>query len=140
MGFVEVAVNSGLPHRDAFSYAEPEGVTLQVGDDTVTATPRALRDVWYGQYVILWQTPPDYHGNIKSGDTHPTVGWLRVQLSGLTGVSLDSSEPDHFDRNLETAVREFQNAEGLLTDGIVGPATWIRVANRLNLPAPNLDG
>ncbi len=32
MGFVEVAVNSGLPHRDAFSYAEPEGVALQVGD------------------------------------------------------------------------------------------------------------
>src|SRR5689334_502649 len=32
MGFVEVAVNSGLPHRGAFSYAVPEGMTLAVGD------------------------------------------------------------------------------------------------------------
>ena len=45
-----------------------------------------------------------------------------------------------FDVDLEAAVLEFQAAEGLLTDGIVGPATWIRVADRLNLPAPNLDG
>src|SRR6185295_19132360 len=32
MGFVEVAVNSGLPHRGSFSYAVPEGMTLAVGD------------------------------------------------------------------------------------------------------------
>ena len=31
-------------------------------------------------------------------------------------------------------------AEGLLTDGIVGPATWIRLADRLNLPQPSLAG
>src|SRR3954453_1184833 len=32
MGFVEVAVNSGLPHRGSFSYAVPEGMSLAVGD------------------------------------------------------------------------------------------------------------
>ena len=32
MAFVEVAVNSGLPHRQTFSYAVPEGMTLQPGD------------------------------------------------------------------------------------------------------------
>jgi primosomal protein N' (replication factor Y) len=32
MAFVEVAVNSGLPHRQTFSYAVPAGMTLQVGD------------------------------------------------------------------------------------------------------------
>ena len=32
MAFVEVAVNSGLPHRQSFSYAVPEGMTLQPGD------------------------------------------------------------------------------------------------------------
>ncbi|HLF79511.1 MAG TPA: hypothetical protein VJB57_18675, partial [Dehalococcoidia bacterium] len=32
MGFVEVAVNSGLPHRQTFSYAMPEGVVLTAGD------------------------------------------------------------------------------------------------------------
>jgi primosomal protein N' (replication factor Y) (superfamily II helicase) len=32
MAFVEVAVNSGLPQRQSFSYAVPEGMTLQAGD------------------------------------------------------------------------------------------------------------
>src|SRR3972149_6562949 len=32
MAFVEVAVNSGLPHRQTFSYAVPEGMTLAAGD------------------------------------------------------------------------------------------------------------
>jgi primosomal protein N' (replication factor Y) (superfamily II helicase) len=32
MPFVEVAVNSGLPHRQNFSYAVPDGMTLQPGD------------------------------------------------------------------------------------------------------------
>jgi primosomal protein N' (replication factor Y) (superfamily II helicase) len=32
MPFVEVAVNSGLPHRQSFSYAMPDGMTLQPGD------------------------------------------------------------------------------------------------------------
>ena len=30
--FVDVAVNSGLPHRGAFSYAVPQGMTLAAGD------------------------------------------------------------------------------------------------------------
>jgi primosomal protein N' (replication factor Y) len=32
MPFVEVAVNSGLPHRQTFSYAVPDGMTLVPGD------------------------------------------------------------------------------------------------------------
>lgn len=128
------------PYYAALTRRHGDDLILHVGDDTLTITPRALRDVWYGQYVLLWQTPPDYHGNIANGDTHPSVGWLRERLSGLVSTPLESLSPNDFDSDLESAVREFQHAEGLLTDGIVGPATWIRVADRLNLPAPNLDG
>src|SRR5688572_14676858 len=32
MTFVEVAVNSGLPHKGSFSYAVPDGMTLVTGD------------------------------------------------------------------------------------------------------------
>jgi len=32
MPYAEVAVNSGAPHRETFSYAVPEGMTLQPGD------------------------------------------------------------------------------------------------------------
>jgi general secretion pathway protein A len=149
---LELWDNQAGPYYAALIGSQGADLTLQVGDETLTSTPRALREVWYGQYVLLWQTPPGYHGNIRAGDTHRTVGWLRSQLSQLVSTPVQHStenskdpsaagwSPDFFDAALDTAVREFQNAEGLLTDGIVGPATWIRVADRLNLPAPNLDG
>ena len=128
------------PYYVALTSRHGDRLVLRVGDKTVTATPRSLREVWHGQYVLLWQTPPNYHGSIRTGDSNETVGWLRDQLSSLVGTSLDNARPNVFDVDLEAAVLEFQAAEGLLTDGIVGPATWIRVADRLNLPAPNLDG
>ncbi len=42
MAFVEVAVNSGLPHRQAFSYAVPEGMTLEAGDGVFVPFGRRL--------------------------------------------------------------------------------------------------
>ncbi len=89
---------------------------------------------------MLWQTPPGYYGSLRAGQSHRTVAWLRQQLSSLVNRSLDSPIPDLFDENLHEAVLEFQAAEGLTTDGIVGPATWIKLANRLQLPQPSLAG
>ena len=112
---------------------------LQYGAERMTTTPRALGELWHGQFVLLWQTPPDYRGALKQGDVHATVGWLRQQLAPLVSTPIDSASPNRFDAGLDGAVREFQTGEGLATDGIVGPATWIRLANRLALPAPKLD-
>ena len=42
MPFVEVAVNSGLPHRQTFSYAVPPDLTLQAGDGVIVPFGRRL--------------------------------------------------------------------------------------------------
>lgn len=115
-------------------------VRLHIGSETVETTQRELREQWAGNYVVLWQTPPGYYGSLRTGQSHETVGWLRQQLSSLVNQSLASPRPDLFDDNLYQAVLEFQATEGLTTDGIVGPATWIKLANRLHLPQPNLAG
>ena len=113
---------------------------LQVGDQRLETTQRALRDQWAGSYVVLWQTPPGYQGSLRAGQTHETVGWLRQQLSGLVDSPLISTVPNRFDEGLRDAVMAFQRREGLTADGIVGPATWIRLATRLRLPQPSLAG
>jgi general secretion pathway protein A len=128
------------PYFAAVTHIHDGNMTLHLGDTVLTVTPKALRDVWFGQYVVLWQTPPQYRGSISRGNTHPTVSWLRVQLEALVSDDLSSGRPEYFDPRLDEAVRDFQGSEGLLTDGIVGPATWIRLAARLDLPAPKLDG
>ena len=136
---LELWDSEGAPYFAAVTQMREDELTLHLGDTVLTVTPKALRDVWFGQYVVLWQTPPKYRGSISRGNTHSTVNWLRVQLGELVSDDLSSGQPEYFDPVLDAAVRNFQNSEGLLTDGIVGPATWIRLAARLDLPAPKLD-
>ena len=61
---------------------------------------RALRDVWAGAYVVLWQTPPGYRGSLRRGDTHETVGWLRQQLATVTTTPVAATAPNRFDSEL----------------------------------------
>jgi general secretion pathway protein A len=128
------------PYHAALLGMDEGRILLGIGSETVETTQRALRDQWAGSFVVLWQTPPGYYGNLRSGQQHETVGWLRLQLGSLVDRSLSTPTPNLFDKNLEQAVLEFQIAEGLTADGIVGPATWIRLATRLNLPQPSLAG
>ncbi len=111
---------------------------LRIGDRTERITPRDLRDSWFGSYVMLWQTPPDYHGSLREGDNHPSVRWLHERLQELVPDANLGPASSSFGPDLRDAVVEFQMTEGLLADGIVGPLTWIRLSDRLNLPAPKL--
>ena len=64
------------------------------------------------------------------GEREPWKAALRivrqvVQLGALISDDLSTGQPEYFDPALDEAVRDFQDSEGLLTDGIVGPATWM---------------
>ena len=62
---------------------------------------------------------------LRRGDTGPAVVEIHRMLSqfGLLGDATDGPA-DHFDQVVEHAVRAFQQQRGLITDGIVGPATY----------------
>jgi len=126
------------PYYAALLGYDGELYTLRLGEQDISVSPRDLRDAWFGTYVLLWQTPPGYSGSLRLGDNHPTVAWLRERLEELDYPAPASSEDAYFDDGLAAAVTSFQNTEGLLADGIVGPLTWIRLSDRLNLPAPTL--
>ena len=120
--------------------AESDLYKLQIGDRVEMVSPRDLRDSWFGSYVVLWQTPPGYQGNLRQGDTHSSVAWLHSSIAQLLPDQPLGPPDNFFDTQLHAAVMAFQNSEGLLADGIVGPLTWIRLNDRLNLPAPKLRG
>jgi len=136
---LELWDDQAAPYHAALIHMRNDELTLGVGGRQLRVTQHELRDAWFGAYVVLWQTPPGYRGSIRQGDTHETVGWLRQQLDGVTDQSLNSSRPNYFDAILHDAVVAFQRSEGLIIDGVVGPATWIRLSTRLRLPAPRLN-
>ncbi len=64
------------------------------------------------------------------GDTGPAVAEIRSRLSRLellSGGSGDARQLGQFDESVEQAVRTFQQRQGLVCDGIVGPQTWRRL-------------
>src|SRR6201991_153930 len=62
---------------------------------------------------------------LRRGDSGPAVVEVRGMLTrfGLLADTADQ-EAAHFDPVIEHAVRAFQQQRGLITDGIVGPATY----------------
>lgn len=127
------------PYYGALTGRRGEAYDLIIGDQQQQVHPKDLRNIWFGSYVILWQTPPNYKGTLKQGDEHSTVRWLREKLD-LIDATQQLGVDERFDPTLTQAVRRFQNEEGLVADGIVGPLTWISIADRLELPAPKLEG
>jgi N-acetylmuramoyl-L-alanine amidase len=62
---------------------------------------------------------------LRRGDSGPAVAEIRAKLEqfGLLGPE-HAKDAGHFDGEVEQAVRAFQQQRGLITDGIVGPATY----------------
>jgi general secretion pathway protein A len=111
---------------------------LHLGDEQHVVVPEQLSDVWFGRFVAMWQTPPGYHGSLREGDEHSSVGWLRAQLANIVAIA-PSPVANRFDSSLYDAVTAFQRREGLVTDGVVGPDTWIRLADRSTQTTPKLE-
>ena len=137
---LELWGQGSAPYYAAVTGCDGDAIDLHLGSEQLRVGQAALRDAWFGSYVVLWQMPPDYQGTLKRGDRHPSVAWLRSQLENLGVVSTAGGERAFFDAPLQDAVIAFQRQESLLADGIVGPATWIRLSQRLGLPAPSLTG
>lgn len=126
------------PYYGALTRFNGQLYEIVVGDKTYNVQPKDLRDSWFGAYVILWQTPPDYRGSLREGDDHSSVQWLREKLNLLEPAE-DFGTSSYFDARLSEIVRSFQAEHGLIADGVVGPLTWIQLANQLELPAPKLS-
>ena len=112
----------------AISLTEFE-LDLVLDGRTLPVTRETLGPMWPGKFVVLWRMPPYYQGSVVPGQTHASVPWLRDQMATILGRDLATPTPDAFDPALESAVRTFQSRNGLTVDGIVGPMTWIRVAD-----------
>jgi general secretion pathway protein A len=136
---LELWDNQNAPYYAGLLRSDGSRYELSLGERTTTTTPKDLRDAWFGAYVVLWQTPPDYNGSLSQGDNHPSVRWLHEQLLRLMPEAELGPPQSNFSPALRAAVIAFQQQEGLLADGIVGPLTWIRLSDRLNLPAPKLN-
>ncbi|MGQ0620216.1 MAG: AAA family ATPase [Panacagrimonas sp.] len=97
---------------------------------TVTVALSELGPVWNGDMLLLWrrETAPIH---ISPGQRGPAVLWLRARLAGMMGKPLEQHPSDRFDAALKDEAKQFQEARGLIADGVIGVRSRIALSDPL---------
>ncbi len=85
---------------------------------------------WFGEYRLLWRTPPDGRAVLRPGDRGADVAWLRERLQAVTGMTSIASDQNFYDTGLEELVSSFQRDRELTADGVAGARTFINLNNQ----------
>lgn len=111
--------------------------TLHSSESTQTVSRLVLSRYFQGDFVTLWRAPSGFAAPVKPGDQGAGVDWLAAQLAHLNGIAPPpAGEP--FGPSLLKQVRQFQQAQGLFVDGIVGPITAMHINRAAGITEPRL--
>ncbi|MGH8084674.1 MAG: AAA family ATPase [Lysobacter sp.] len=105
-------------------------VRLRLGNDVVDTNRIALERLWTGEYAAMWRVPaalgPGLSGPLGPGASGPVVEWVGQQLRPRYLPPADG--PVRFDSTMADALRRYQRAHGLASDGVIGPETLMAMA------------
>ncbi|MHC1742526.1 MAG: AAA family ATPase [Syntrophobacteraceae bacterium] len=120
--------SEGQSYYATIAGVQDRTVTVVMGGEPRTVPLSEVEHRWKGDFTLFWRPPPQYGGTIQLGDRGPAVEWLRTSLAKAEGrpeAAHDDSKT--FDQSFQETVKRFQSANGLKSDGIVGPQTIIRL-------------
>jgi general secretion pathway protein A len=115
-----------------------EVATLVIGRQVHHVSIASLNKQWLGEYLLLWQPPAQYQGGVKPGDQGAIVAWLEEQMAKLNGRAARSGGEPILDGMLLEELQQFQSAQGLEPDGIVGTYTLILINSQTGDQQPTL--
>lgn len=94
-------------------------------------TPEQVLPLWDGYYLMLWQPPIPAVKALQQGQVSEAVIWVRKHLNPNWDDAHITASSTVFDQALKKQVIEFQQSHHLITDGIVGPRTFIQLENNI---------
>jgi general secretion pathway protein A len=129
-GQIYYALLTGLSQANA---------TLRVGGVSQSVSVSTLTRVFRGGFLTLWRAPYTYRELIGLGFRGEEADWIAEQLAKKDGKQI----PRHnqmYDQKMVQVVREFQRAQGIQADGIVGPKTFMQLNRVVGIKEPLLQG
>jgi peptidoglycan hydrolase-like protein with peptidoglycan-binding domain len=107
-------------------------------DQIVTISIDELRAHWLETGLIVWERFEPVPNLLGRNDEGQGVLWLQRVLAELRFY--DGSPTSLFDAETIEALRRFQSARGLVSDGVAGPLTQIAIYGELaRYPVPRLS-
>lgn len=124
---------SGRIYKAALTSLSEDTAVINLSDTELTVSLDKLRELWTGEYLVMWRPPENYTRIVKAGMEGDVVEWIARRLTGNGGEVVRVYGPSVVNR-----VRLFQQVYGLVPDGEVGPMTLIAINNFAGSSAPKL--
>jgi general secretion pathway protein A len=112
---------------------------LMIGNELFRLAIGEVDRYWFGDFTLLFQSPPNGHLLLKAGDQNPDVVWLRQLLEVAQQVKLPAIDPQYFDNPLLKQLMDFQRSRGLTPDGVAGKQTLIQLNTYTDRNVPLLS-
>jgi general secretion pathway protein A len=129
--------HAGRTYHALLTGLSDSSAALAAGNVTQTVSLLVLARYFDGEFTTLWRAPWLYRGHLESGDKGPEVDWVAAQLAKLNGDKAPGNN-QVFDENMAQRVREFQSAQGLKADSMVGPLTFMHLNRVAGVDEPRL--
>ena len=135
-GIVKLDSQSGSPSYALLTALTEGSATLRAGGTEQTVTLAALAARWQGDFSTLWRSPAGYGGRPLDSQSGPVVEWVAARLTAVDGTA-QAGRPV-LDASLRARLRTFQLAQGLPTDGRLGPLTFMQLNRTAGVDEPRL--
>ena len=112
--------------------------TIYNGSTKHTVSLNLLGKYFQGDFVTLWHAPQNFRPSLHIGERGADVDWLATQLARTNGLKIPDANLA-YDPTLAKLVRNFQAAQGLKVDGIVGPKTYMLLNRTAGVQEPALQ-
>jgi general secretion pathway protein A len=118
-------------HRVVLASLNARTAEVSIADETIRVNVAELSDLWFGEYLALWQPQSGEAKDLVPGSQDRNVRWLRASLSEIQGQPAEPMDSDIFDEDLVSRVQDYQRARRLTVDGLVGYRTQIAINSDL---------
>lgn len=126
--------SSGDTHQVALVSLGEDSADLLIGDREYTWSLDDVSELWFGQYLLVWDPPNGKDAAMRPGMRDQNVRWLRQSLATIDPeYAPENLDSDYFDDDLRQQVMNFQRGQRLPVDGLAGSQTQIVINSLLGL-------
>lgn len=131
--------SAGESHQLTLVALQGDTASIVIGDREVAYPLDEISELWFGQYLLLWDPPNGRDDAIRPGMRGENVRWLRQTLASIDPESSPGNlDSDYYDEKLRKQVMDFQRRQRLPVDGLAGSQTLIVLNSLVGPDAPRL--
>ncbi|MEJ0099778.1 MAG: AAA family ATPase [Pseudomonadota bacterium] len=115
--------DTGAVHQTVATKLGDDSATLMIGDAEHEVPLADVSTHWNGDFLLLWKPAQLDTRSLSMGMEGAPVLALRQRLQQWANAPAETGMPEVFDESLRQLVLQFQQRNGLITDGVAGTRT-----------------